>query len=219
MTARGSHKRHPVVEAHGRGTGDRRCIVSGRLLPRARMIRFVVGPDRSLVADLDQRLPGRGLWLEARKEILAEAASGRHFSRALRGPVELPPDLVRRVEAGLATRCGNLIGLARRAGAVIAGFEKTRAALKNGTACLLISARDGAADGRGKLAALASGIARAEGLDAAELGAVFGRDGVVHVAVTDGRFAQRIAAALARLEGVRAAAGDQDEIFGAAQVG
>jgi predicted RNA-binding protein YlxR (DUF448 family) len=217
MTARSSHKRHSPAGVDG--TGDRRCIVSGQLLPRARMIRFVVGPDRTLVADLDQRLPGRGLWLEARKDILAEAASGRHFSRALRGPVEVPPDLVRRVEAGLAMRCGNLIGLARRAGVAVAGFEKTRSALKNGAACLLISARDGAADGRGKLVALASGIARAEGLDAVELGAVFGREGVVHVAVTDSRFAQRINVELARLEGVRGTLGDQDEISGAAQMG
>ena len=217
MTARSSHKRHLLAGGHG--AGDRRCIVSGRLLPRARMIRFVVGPDRTLVADLDQRLPGRGLWLEARKDILAEAASGRHFPRALRGPVEVPPDLVQRVEAGLAMRCGNLIGLARRAGAAVAGFEKTRSALKNSTARLLISARDGAADGRGKLVALASGIARAEGLDAAELGAVFGREGVVHVAVTDNRFAQRINVELTRLEGVRCAVGDQDEFSGAAQVG
>ena len=217
MTARGSHKGHAVAEGrHGGGAGDRRCVVSGRSLPRGGMIRFVVGPDRSLVADLDQRLPGRGLWAEARKEILAEAASGRHFPRALRGPVEVPPDLLRRVEAGLAARCGNLIGLARRAGATVAGFEKTRAALKGGTACLLIGARDGAADGRGKLAALASGIARAEGLTAAELGAVFGREGVVHVAVTDGRFAQRIAGELARLEGVRGGAGGRAEISGAA---
>ena len=219
MTARGSHKRRQVAEGHGADAGERRCIVSGRLLPRARMIRFVVGPDRSLVADLDQRLPGRGLWLEARKDILAEAASGRHFSRAVRGPVEVPPDLVPRVEAGLAMRCGNLIGLARRAGAAVAGFEKTRAALKNGTVCLLISARDGAADGRGKLVALASGVARAEGLDAAELGAVFGREGVVHVAVTDDRFAQRINVELARLEGVRSAAAGQDEISGTTQMG
>jgi hypothetical protein len=83
----------------------------------------------------------------------------------------------------------------------------------------LISARDGAADGRGKLVALASGIARAEGLDAVELGAVFGREGVVHVAVTDSRFAQRINVELARLEGVRGTLGDQDEISGAAQMG
>ena len=78
----------------------------------------------------------------------------------------------------------------------------------------MISARDGAADGRGKLVALASGIARAEGLYAAELGAVFGRQGVVHVAVTDSGFAQRIAGDLARLEGVRG--GDQ---VGQGQVG
>jgi predicted RNA-binding protein YlxR (DUF448 family) len=89
MTARSNHKRHSP--AGGDGAGDRRCIVSGRLLPRVRMIRFVVGPDRTLVADLDQRLPGRGLWLEARKDILAEAASGRHAGPGLPSPVSKKP--------------------------------------------------------------------------------------------------------------------------------
>ena len=201
----------------GKGLNDRRCIVTGSVLPRARMLRFVVGPGRTVAADLDERLPGRGMWLAARGEVLAEAASGRHFSRAVRGPVDVPPDLARQVEAGLASRCAALIGLARRAGAAVGGFEKTRAALKNGTACLLITARDGAADGRRKLTTLASGIAQAGGLDGAEMGAVFARPTAVHVAVTDAAFAERIACALGRLEGLRGEAPCRYEIHGGAE--
>ncbi|MDX1485387.1 MAG: RNA-binding protein [Alphaproteobacteria bacterium] len=198
--------------------GGKRCVVSGRHLPRAEMIRFVAGPDGVVVADLDQRLPGRGLWLAAEREILA-AASGRHFAKALRRPVEVPPDLAQRVEAGLVLRGQNLIGLARRAGVAVAGFEKVRAALSGGTATLLVGARDGAADGRRKLAGAAAGIARAEGLTAAELGAVFGRDAVVHVAILDTGFTRPIEAALTLLDGVRGPRREHEEIPVIAQVG
>ncbi|MDH3239144.1 MAG: RNA-binding protein [Alphaproteobacteria bacterium] len=218
MTARAKIKGTAPAGAAGAG-GDRTCIVTGALLPRARMIRFVKGPDGAIVPDLDHRLPGRGLWVAASPEALDQAAMGRHFARAQRGPVAVPADLRRRVEAGLAARAQSLIGLARRAGAAVAGFEKTRAALKGGSVRLLITARDGAADGRAKLAALAPDCVRAGGLSAAELGTVFGRDHAVHVAVTDPGLAERIGETLARLDGVRGPAGDHDAIPGTPKVG
>ncbi len=218
MTAPAKIRRTGPAGADGAG-GVRTCIVTGDVLPRARMIRFVKGPDGSVVADLGQGLPGRGLWVAATREALDQAATGRQFARAQRGPVEVPADLTHRVEAGLAARAQSLIGLARRAGAAVAGFEKTRAALKGGTAHLLISARDGAADGRAKLAALAADCVRAEGLTAAELGSVFGRDHAVHVAVTDVGLAARIGDALARLDDVRAGARGHDAIPDTPKVG
>jgi ribosomal protein L7Ae-like RNA K-turn-binding protein len=50
------------------------------------------------------------------------------------------------------SRCLDLIGLARRSGAAVAGFEKVRAALAAGDVALLVAASDGADDGREKLA-------------------------------------------------------------------
>lgn len=218
MTARAKIRRTTPAGAGGAG-GDRTCIVTGQVLPRTRMVRFVKGPDGSVVADLDHGLPGRGLWVAARGDALDQAASGRHFARAQRGPVEVPADLRRQVESGLAVRAQGLIGLARRAGAAVAGFEKTRAALKGSRVHLLITARDGAADGRAKLSALAPDCLRAEGLTATELGVVFGRDHAVHVAVTDAGLAARIGEALGRLDGVRGASADHDTIPGAPKVG
>lgn len=218
MTAKAKIRRTAPEGADG-ASGERTCIVTGEVLPRARMIRFVKGPDGAVVADLDHGLPGRGLWVAARRDALDQAASGRQFARAQRGPVEVPADLTGRVESGLAGRALNLIGLARRAGAAVAGFEKTRAALKAGSVHLLITARDGAADGRAKLAALAPDCVRAEGLTAAELGTVFGRDHAVHVAVTDSGLAARIGDSLARLDGVRGEARDQEAIPAAPKVG
>src|SRR3979411_2733447 len=48
----------------------RRCIVTRERLPKERMIRFVVGPDRQSVPDLTARLPGRGIWLSAARDVI-----------------------------------------------------------------------------------------------------------------------------------------------------
>src|SRR6476469_3890346 len=48
----------------------RRCIITRERLPKERMIRFVVGPDRKIVPDLAARLPGRGIWLSASRDVL-----------------------------------------------------------------------------------------------------------------------------------------------------
>src|SRR5579859_3654258 len=48
----------------------RRCIVTRERLPKERMIRFVVGPDRQIVPDLAAKLPGRGIWLSASWDVL-----------------------------------------------------------------------------------------------------------------------------------------------------
>lgn len=186
----------------------RRCLVTGRTAPRAELIRFAVGPDGVVVCDLGEKLPGRGLWVAAERAALA-AADARAFARANHGPVTVPGDLAARVEAGLRRRLIDLLGMARRAGALVAGYEKTRSALKAGDARLLIAAHDGAADGRGKLSALAPGLKEMTALSADEIGAALGRDGVVHAAVTDTRLAAVIMREAARLAGV---AGESREV-------
>jgi predicted RNA-binding protein YlxR (DUF448 family) len=181
---------------------ERRCLVTGQTVPRAQLIRFVAGPDGAIVPDLGERLPGRGLWVMADRDALARA-DARAFARARRGPVTVPDDLPARVEAGLRRRLVDYIGMARRAGALVAGFEKTRAVLRSGAAHLLIAAGDGSDDGRAKLRALAPGLAEMTALSAEEIGAALGRDGIVHAAVTEPRLAAVIAREAGRLAGVR----------------
>lgn len=174
--------------------------------PKAELIRFVVAPDGKLVPDLAGRLPGRGLWLSARRDIVAAAVTKRLFARAARRAVLVDVDLADRLEALLAGRCRDDIGLARRAGQAVAGFAKVEAALADGRVAVLVAASDGAADGRGKLKALAPDLPRVEALTGAELAAAFGREHVVHAALAPGRLAEALLADAARLAGFRAAA-------------
>jgi predicted RNA-binding protein YlxR (DUF448 family)/ribosomal protein L30E len=183
----------------------RRCIVTGALRPRVELLRFVVAPDGSIVPDLAGRLPGRGLWLTARRDIVGAAVTKRLFARAARRPVIVDDGLADRVERLLAKRCLDHIGLARRAGRAVTGFAKVQAALEAGKPAVLVAAADGAADGRGKLQALAPGLPLVERLTSAELGAAFGREHVVHAALLPGRLADAFLAETARLGGFRAA--------------
>jgi uncharacterized protein len=182
---------------------ERRCLVTGSVRPKDELIRFVVGPDATIVPDVDERLGGRGLWLTSNREAIETAVAKRAFSRAARQQVRASDDLPRRVAGLVERRCLDLLGLARRAGQVVAGFEKVDAALRKGSAAVLIEARDGAADGRSKLRALAPAIPIVSCLDSAALAAALGRQSpVVHAIISPGRLAQRFLREANRLRGL-----------------
>ena len=198
---------------------ERRCIVTGESGPVDRLIRFVLGPDGQAVPDIAGKLPGRGAWLTADRALVNKAVKKRLFSRAFRQPVEAPGDLADRLEAALATRMVEMLGLARKAGQAVTGAEKVRAHLQSGQAGVLMQARDGAEDGRRKLARLADAVGegrieRIELLGSAEMGLAFGREFAIHAALDAGGFAQAISAEAKRLQGLRADAlpgGQTDE--------
>jgi predicted RNA-binding protein YlxR (DUF448 family) len=169
-------------------------------------LRFVVGPGGELVADVAANLPGRGLWLTPRRDILEHALAKRLFARAARRTVAVPPGFADRVEWLLAQRCCEAIGLGRRAGLAVAGFEKVCEAVRAGNAALLLSAIDGAEGGRGKIRALGRDLPCASVLTAAEIGAVFGREHVVHVALRGGRLSGRLIADAEKIAGFRSGA-------------
>jgi len=73
----------------------RRCLVTGESRAKAELLRFVVAPDGRLVADVAGRLPGRGLWLTPRRDILALAVTKRLFARAARQAVLVEDGLAR----------------------------------------------------------------------------------------------------------------------------
>lgn len=179
----------------------RRCIVTRESQPKDGMIRFVLGPPgRALVPDLAGRLPGRGMWLSARADVLERALSRGAFARAARGPVQAPPDLRATIEDGLRARIRDLLGFARRAGQVVVGFQQAREWLRAGRAGLLVGAADGSPAERARLRGERD-VPVVDALDAAALGSVFGRDHAVHAAVARGRLAQQIAREAARLSG------------------
>ena len=196
----------PTLHATGPVDDDgplRRCVATRRTLPKSALIRFVAAPDGSLTPDIAGRLPGRGVYVAAERAAVVHAAAKGLFARTLKTPVRVPEGLVERLAGQLLDRCVELIGLARRGGGTVAGFDKVRTWLAAGRAGLLLHAADGSSQGQAKLAPLVGAVPVVEGLSAAELGRAFGRDIVVHCAITPGPLAERLIVEVARLDGLR----------------
>ncbi len=189
----------------------RRCIFSNVTKPKEELLRFVIGPDNSVVPDLSERLPGRGIWLSADRISIITACERRLFNRAARRPVIVDDQLADRVERLLIRQCTDLLGLARRAGQAVSGFTKVREWLVSRRAELLFAAIDGAEDGRDKLRRAARDMPVITVLRADELGLAFARERTVHVAVASGGLADKLVQNSARLSGVRQVSENEED--------
>ncbi len=172
------------------------------------MLRFVVDPARRLVPDLAERLPGRGFWVAADAKSVEAAIKKRVFDRQAGGAVAVPEDLPQLLERLLVQRCLDAIGLGRRAGELVSGFDQVAAMLATGERGVLIEAADAATHGKQKLRAKQGAGPVVASFTRVELGAALGRDAVVHAWLRSGRLASRLLADVARLEGFRRPAPD-----------
>jgi len=166
-------------------------------------VRFVLDCAGAVTPDFSGKLPGRGAWVTATREAVDLAVKKGAFARSFRSDATAPADLAARVEAGLTKAALNALGLCRRTGAAAVGFDQAKQLLRGGKAAALISAADGAEDGKRKLKALARGAVRFEFFEGCELSAALGRDGVVHVALKGGPAANRFIREARRLDGFR----------------
>ncbi len=140
--------------------------------------------------------------MSARADVIETARAKGAFARVARGPVTVPADLSEILQVGLSRRVGEFLGLARRAGQTVAGFAKAREWLVQGKVAGVIQATDGSLEERARLLSGARDIWVAWPLPAAALGAVFGRDHVVHVALAPGRLAETLRVEIDRLAGI-----------------
>lgn len=187
---------------------ERRDIVSGEVMSESRIIRFAFAPDGSVVPDVAAKLPGRGAWVAASRSAIATAVEKKLFARAAKAHVSAAPDLPARAEAALVARMTGDLGLARRSGALVLGFDNVLRQLEGPKPPkVLIEAFDGSADGKRKLYAASHRLELecvvVETLTSAELGLALGRENVIHAAVQPGGLADRLTLDAERLSGFR----------------
>jgi uncharacterized protein len=206
----------------GPGTAQRTrmCVATRAVQPVSELIRFVVGPDGEVVADVKSKLPGRGIWVTATRDALLEAVKRKAFSRGFKRDVRLPPDLIDRTERLLERAVLDALAMAGKAGLVAAGFGKTESALDHEDVVGLLHAAGAAADGTRKLEA-ASRRRRSEAppvvigfLNSAQLDLALNRPNVVHAALLAGPASETFLARCRRLERFRT--GDQHHQAGEA---
>jgi predicted RNA-binding protein YlxR (DUF448 family) len=198
-------------ESGGRQSGsrERRCIVTGKSQGEAALIRFALGPDSNVTPDVAAKLPGRGAWVRADHASVEQAIKKGAFARAFKADVKAAPNLAAQTEALLAKRCLDILGMARRAGAIAMGAVQVEAAIRKAPALVLIEASDGAGDGREALMTLHIGLwgrppAAVGCFSGEELGVALGRERVIHACLLQERLALAWAADVDRLAGFRA---------------
>lgn len=192
---------------------ERSCAVTRAPLALDQLIRFALSPDGVIVPDVDRRLPGRGIWVTATREMVAKAAATKAFARSLKRPVVAPDDLAGRVDALLLRRTVEALSLANKAGAVVAGFQQVEAALEKAPVAVLLHGAQAAADGRGKLDRKFQAIQRERGgaapivdlLTIEEISLAIGRPSVVHAALIPGGLSERFLMAAERVRRYRSA--------------
>src|SRR3954467_5616118 len=82
-----------------RSATTRTCAVSREVRPIDELIRFVVSPQSEVVPDLKRRLPGRGLWVSASRQAVAEAVRRNQFSKGFKREVRAAATLAADTEA------------------------------------------------------------------------------------------------------------------------
>jgi hypothetical protein len=96
----------------------------------------------------------------------------------------------------------DLVSLSRKSGRAVAGYEKVKDWLFKEEARVLIQASDGSGRGKSKLSTPHEG--KYIGcLTADELGMAFGRETVIHAALSSGGLSKRVVEEAQRLNGLR----------------
>lgn len=196
----------------------RTCVVTRRQLPIDDLVRFVAGPDGSIVPDLACRLPGRGVWVTVDRKAVDEAVKTKAFNRGLKRQVAAPADLGALVDKLLLKRLTESLAIANKAGLVLTGFTKVDAAISAGSPVALLHANDGSADGSEKLDRRFLAMCRDLGRTAVilmyltndEISLALGRANVVHAAITNGGAAQHLIRQAERLGKYRTGRQDVD---------
>ena len=209
MPTRSQNETGDVNTLKGRRPGltVRQCAVTRETLPPSEMVRYVLSPDGVVTPDLAASLPGRGVWVKAERACLEKAVRTNVFVRGFKAPARIADNLVNLVETLLVRRCQGILGIARKAGAVILGFDQVRAELQLRPPGWLLEASDGAEDGRNKVYFLAKALYEtpriAGALSASELGMALGRERVIHALLGKGPFANKWTVDYTRLTGFR----------------
>src|SRR3979411_705788 len=147
-----AHPGHDNGPRTDRSATVRMCAVTRQVRPIDELIRFVVTPTGEVIPDLKRKLPGRGLWVSASRQAVAEAVRRNQFGKGFKRDVLIAPTLAADTEALLVRGVIEALAMAAKAGQVISGFGKVEDALEQRQAqnsgSSLLHASAGARDGR-----------------------------------------------------------------------
>jgi predicted RNA-binding protein YlxR (DUF448 family) len=181
--------------AEGRRGVERLCALTREVKPVAELIRFVAAPDGAIVPDIKRKLPGRGVWVTARRVAIDEAVKRNVFARSLKREVRAAADLSAAVERQLEAAALDALSMVHKAGGIAIGFGRAETALAGDPVVAVLNASNGAADGARKIAAAVARCQSSENtreipivsaFTSAQLDLALGRSNVIHAALLAG---------------------------------
>jgi ribosomal protein L7Ae-like RNA K-turn-binding protein len=172
------------------------CVVSGEALDTERMLRFVIGPENTLYPDFAENLPGKVLWCNLYGPTLRQALATKAFG----ADVVIPDTILDTIEKGLRFQALSMVSMARKAGHLYTGAEKTEQMIRNGKAAIYLTASPKDADTRMKLTLLSGQAVKIVDLfDSDELSRASGMNKVFHAALMRGALTKRFFANVRRM--------------------
>jgi uncharacterized protein len=113
------------------GGPQRTCLGCRVVLDKDSLIRYVMAADGAVLVDYRQKLPGRGAYTCVKRSCVEEAVRRNQFARAFRGRNQRPQveELTAEISRQLAEKVENLLGMARKSGAVVEGSSLVLSAL------------------------------------------------------------------------------------------
>lgn len=190
------------------GEQERTCALTRCAQDPSGLIRFVSAPDGTIVPDLRRKLPGRGVWITARFDSVAEAVRKNVFARSLKLAVKPDADLAARVDALLLDEVRQSLAMANKAGLVTTGAFQVEKQIARGNVVALVHASDGAPDGRRKMQQVlkrslgdqAGLVAIVDFFDSNQLDLALGHTNVIHAALRRGAASDAFLARCRRLD-------------------
>lgn len=180
---------------------ERKCIVTGKVLPKAELLRFVVLPDGRMLPDFNKKLGGKGVYLSNSKTLLTGLTLKKNpLNKILHTNVIIAPELPQMVDQILAKKCLDAVNLARKAGDLILGFEKVKDIITKGKAAFVIEATDAGDDGKQKIATIAKDLEKFSLYDVATLSEALNRENTVYFAVAKSQISDMVREAFRRYQ-------------------
>ena len=171
---------------------QRSCLACREVKDKGTLLRFVLAPDRTLVPDLQQKLPGRGVYTCMKGSCLKLAAKKKQFSRGFQGEVlgAEGESLARQVSEKLEERIASYLSLANKGGKIASGSDQVLDKLKKGGVGLLFIATDISVDIGEKFRAVAKlkGVPCVTLFSKERLGGLLGKELRSVLAVLDSGF-------------------------------
>ena len=170
----------------------RKCIVSGKVLEKEKMLRFTLTPDGVVVPDFKKRLPGKGVYVINAKKALEKAVKNNLFAKALKIKAKVNDELVEQVENILYKQALDAVSLARKAGVLVWGMDKVVEAIKKKKVAFLLEAEDAGEDGHRKIENYAKDLEIFNLFKIEELDKELAKENTVHLAVLKSNMADMV---------------------------